>query len=114
MDVICVQDAVDNQQDMANALSELLTGKITSPEMEGEGGQIEPDDMGSDPSSTAFSCHLCKQVFTKRKALQKHITSHQDYRPSVVWNASKFSIISQGFNKEFYGSLRYHLFLHSE
>ncbi|GFR94736.1 pyrimidine-specific ribonucleoside hydrolase RihB [Elysia marginata] len=77
------EDAVDHQQDMASALSDLLSGKITSPDLEG-GCQVDTEDLSTDPANLAFSCHLCKQVFNKRKALQKHITSHQDYRPSVA------------------------------
>ncbi|RUS75048.1 hypothetical protein EGW08_017184 [Elysia chlorotica] len=75
----------DNQQDMANTLSELLSVKMAGPDLEGDAAQVKMEDLSSDPppGTLAFSCHLCKHMFTKRKALQKHILSHQDYRPSV-------------------------------
>ncbi|GFN84826.1 nucleolar protein 4 [Plakobranchus ocellatus] len=123
---------VDHQQDVDHALNELLSGKIPGSDMEAEdgvrgadgvggvggatvscvsdvggvtmGGHIEPEDISPNPDGLAFSCHLCKQVFNKRKALQKHIMSHQDYRPTVPLQKTSPQSKKRRFNVAFASS----------
>uniref|UniRef100_A0A0B6YQS7 C2H2-type domain-containing protein n=1 Tax=Arion vulgaris TaxID=1028688 RepID=A0A0B6YQS7_9EUPU len=98
------EEAATNQQEVANALNEILSGKIAGAEIETV-VHIEEDDSGA-ASNVLFPCHLCKEVFSKKKALQKHIHTHQDFKPSVPLQKispsskkRKFSVV--GFSPAF-------------
>lgn len=92
---------------MANALNEILAGKISGGEIETV-VHIEEDETGA-VSSVAFPCHLCKEVFNRKKALQKHIHNHQDFRPSVVSEFQIFVIILDKMSQM--SALYYYFFL---
>ena len=77
------QDVTGAQQEVSNALQEILSGKLAAGEMEAV-VQLEGSEVTMDPAVTVFSCHLCSSQFSKRKALQQHIQTHQDFRPTVV------------------------------
>ncbi|CAL1534843.1 unnamed protein product [Lymnaea stagnalis] len=88
-----------NQQEVANALNEILAGKISSGEIETV-VHIEPDESTSG-TIVLFPCHLCKEVFNKKKALQKHIRSHQDFRPAVPLQKASPAFKKRKFNVGF-------------
>ncbi|XP_005093687.1 uncharacterized protein LOC101862785 [Aplysia californica] len=106
-------DVTNNQQEVTNALQEILSAKIASGEMDGV-VQIESTDPSLDTPATVFSCHLCTEQFPKRKALQQHIQSHQDFRPAVPLqrgagfggSASKRRKLNIGFSSPYSGKPR--------
>ncbi|KAH9525778.1 hypothetical protein Btru_002341 [Bulinus truncatus] len=91
------EEATSNQQEVANALSEILADKLPGGEMETM-VHIEPEEQVPG-QIVLFPCHLCKEVFNKKKALQKHISAHQDFKPAVplqklspIMKKRKFSV----------------------
>lgn len=79
------QTTLNNSEDVANTLNEILSGKLVGGMDTPVSIQVQVDESPpEETSNVVFPCHLCKDVFTKRKSLQKHIRSHQDFRPSVV------------------------------
>jgi len=68
-----------------DALREILAGKLPSglqPTIEDD-VQIESETSDSQSKGTVFTCHMCSEQFLRRKALQTHIQSHQEFKPAV-------------------------------
>ncbi|XP_059177386.1 uncharacterized protein LOC131956804 isoform X2 [Physella acuta] len=96
---LCATEVSSNQQEVANALNDLLAGKISGGEIETV-VHIQPEESRTNPD-VLFSCHLCKEVFKKKKALQKHIKNHQDFRPSVPLQKASPALKKRKFNVGF-------------
>ncbi|CAG5135754.1 unnamed protein product [Candidula unifasciata] len=99
------EEATTNQQEVTNALNEILAGKIAGAEIDTE-VHVEEEDTGLVTGSVIFPCHLCKEVFSKKKHLQKHIGNHQDFKPSVPLqkvspSSKKRRLFPQTYNTSF-------------
>ncbi|KAI8782437.1 inosine-uridine preferring nucleoside hydrolase isoform X2 [Biomphalaria glabrata] len=94
------EEASSNQQEVANALSEILAEKLPGAEIETM-VHIETEEAGTS-QVVLFPCHLCKAVFNKKKILQKHINSHQDFKPAVPLQKASPNSKKRKFNVAFH------------